>query len=69
MIPLSSIKQAFAVGCTEPWEIADYLEVDERFLRDALQYYQERYGEEMIRERQEAELREALKEAGIDIED
>lgn len=69
MIPLTSIKQAFTVGYTEPWEIAEYLEVDERFLREALQYYEEVHGNELIRERQEMELREALKEVGIEIND
>ena len=68
MIPLSSIKQAFTVGYTELWEMAEYLEVDERFLREALQYYEEVHGNELIRERQEMELREALKEVGIEIE-
>lgn len=69
MLPLSSIRQAFIVGCREPWEIADYLDVDERFLREAMQYYEEVYGNELIRERQEMELREALKEVGIEIND
>jgi len=69
MLPLSSIRQAFIVGCREPWEIADYLDVDERFLREAMQYYEEVYGEELIRQRQEAELREALQDAGIDVDE
>lgn len=69
MIPLTSIKQAFTVGYTDPWEIAEYLDVDERFLREAMQYYEEVHGDKLIRERQEAELREALKEAGIEIDE
>lgn len=69
MLPLSSIRQAFIVGCREPWEMAEYLDVDERFLREALQYYEEVYGDELIRQRQEAELREALQNAGIDVDE
>lgn len=69
ILPLSSIRQAFIVGCREPWEIAEYLDVDERFLREALQYYEEVYGDELIRQRQGAELREALQDAGIDVDD
>lgn len=69
MIPLSSIKRAIEKGYYETWEIAEYLDVDERFLREALQYYEEVYGDELIRQRQEAELREALQDAGIDVDD
>lgn len=69
MVPLNSIKQALTVGCREPWEMAEYLDVDERFLREALQYYEEVYGDELIRQRQEAELREALQNAGIDVDE
>lgn len=69
MAPLDSIKQALTIGCREPWEIAEYLDVDERFLREALQYYEEVYGDELVRQRQEAELREALQNAGIDVEE
>lgn len=69
MIPLSSIKQAFAAGHYEPWVIAEYLDIDERFLKEAMQYYEAVYGNELIRWRQEAELREAFREAGIEIED
>ena len=68
MVPLSSIKQAFTMGHYEPWEIAEYLDVDERFLREAMQYYEEVHGDELIRWRQEAELREAFRDAGIEIE-
>ena len=68
MVPLKSIQQAFIAGHYEPWEIADYLDVDERFLREAMQYYEEVHGDELIRQRQEAELREALQDAGIDVD-
>lgn len=69
MAPLDSIKQAFTAGYYEPWDIAEYLDVDERFLREAMQYYEEVHGDELIRWRQEAELREAFRDAGIKIED
>lgn len=39
LVPREAIETAFCNGYTEPWEIAEYLSVDERFLRDALLYY------------------------------
>lgn len=69
IVPLSSIQQVFVAGCREPWEMAEYLDVDEKFLREALQYYEDVHGDELIRLRQEAEFRDALGDAGIDIND
>lgn len=39
MIPRSDILAAIEAGCREIWEIAEYLDVDEQFLREALRYY------------------------------
>lgn len=39
MIPRIDILAAIEAGCREIWEIAEYLDVDEQFLRDALVYY------------------------------
>lgn len=39
MLPLQAIDSAFGYGCKEVWEIAEYLNIDEEFLRDALAYY------------------------------
>lgn len=39
ILPKDIIDAAIADGYTEIWDIAEYLEVDEGFLRDALQYY------------------------------
>ncbi len=39
ILPKDLIDAAIANGYTEVWDIAEYLEVDELFLRDALQYY------------------------------
>ena len=41
MIPLSSIKRAIEKGYYETWEIAEYLDVDEKFLREAIKHYEE----------------------------
>lgn len=58
MVPLENIKRAYASGCSETWEIAEHLDVDEQFLKEAMQYYQEKYGDELLRERQKAEFEE-----------
>lgn len=58
MVSLENIKRAYASGCSEPWEIAEHLDVDEQFLKEAMQYYQEKYGDELLRERQKAEFEE-----------
>lgn len=49
MIPLSSIKRAIEKGYYETWEIAEYLDVDEKFLREAIKHYEEVDGDELIR--------------------
>lgn len=68
-VPLEKIKQAYHAGYTEPWEIAEYLDIDEEFLREAIQYYEQKYGYELLRERQEAEFLESLKVAGIEFDE
>ena len=39
VVPEEKISEAISEGYTEVWEIADHLDVDEQFLKDALQYY------------------------------
>lgn len=39
ILPRNLIDAAMKNGYTEVWALAEYLEVDEEFLRDALQYY------------------------------
>lgn len=39
IIPIENIQFAFADGHTEIWDMAEYLDVDEEFLRDALIHY------------------------------
>lgn len=39
LLPLNDIIRAVKSGHTEIWDMADYLDVDEIFLRDALKYY------------------------------
>lgn len=39
ILPPELIQFAFADGHTEIWDMAEYLDVDESFLREALQYY------------------------------
>lgn len=41
IVPLENIKQAYCSGYSETWEIAEYLDVDEQFLKEAMQYYKE----------------------------
>ena len=39
LVPIENINFAFADGHTEIWDMAEYLGVDEEFLRDALIHY------------------------------
>lgn len=39
LIPVEAIQTAIDNGYTEIWNIAEFLEVDKAFLKDALQYY------------------------------
>lgn len=39
MVPLENILFAAQDGHTDAWDMAEYLDVDEEFLRDALMYY------------------------------
>lgn len=39
LVPLQLIRFSIADGHVEPWDMAEYLDVDEEFLRDALKYY------------------------------
>ena len=39
MIPFTKILEGFMSGCNQPYEMAEYLDVDEQFLRDCLRHY------------------------------
>ncbi len=39
LVPIENIQFAFADGHTEIWNMAEYLDVDEAFLKEALIYY------------------------------
>ena len=39
LIPLSRLKEAIANGYTDIWDLADYFEVSEDFMRQAILYY------------------------------
>ncbi len=44
LIPLKSIITASFECCTNIYELAEYLDVTEEFLKETLQHYQEKYG-------------------------
>jgi len=44
LIGLSGIVQAFKHGCRNQYEMADFLDVTEKFLREALECYKDKYG-------------------------
>lgn len=44
LVPLKSIVQASFDGCANLYELAEYLDVTEDFLREALTFYQDKYG-------------------------
>lgn len=39
LVPEENIRQAIADGYTDIWDLAEHLNVDEAFLKEALQYY------------------------------
>lgn len=43
-IGLSGLIGAYEAGCRKKYEVAEYLDVTEEYLDDALQYYREKYG-------------------------
>ena len=45
LLPVEDIKKAMLSGCTEVWQLAEYFNVTERFLKRAIQIYQ---NEEML---------------------
>ena len=44
LVPLKSIIKASFECCTNIYELAEYLDVTEDFLKEVLQYYQSKYG-------------------------
>lgn len=44
LAPLESIIKASFDGCTNVYELAEYLDVTEKFLKETLEYYQNKYG-------------------------
>ncbi|MFB7142036.1 ImmA/IrrE family metallo-endopeptidase [Gottfriedia sp. NPDC056225] len=45
LIPLSSLIDAYNNGCTNRFEVAEFLDVTEEFLQEALDRYIEKYGD------------------------
>ena len=68
LVPFTAIQQAHEAGYFEAYEVAEYLDVDEEFLKESLEYYEQKYGDEIIKKRQEREFKEALMLAGIEFE-
>ena len=51
LVPLENIRQAYGHGYIESYDIAEYLDVDEGFLKDSLEYYREKFGETFQKEK------------------
>lgn len=47
---LTDLILAFKVGCRNRYEFAEYLEITESFLQEAIDYYKEKYGPYIIQE-------------------
>jgi hypothetical protein len=43
-VPLDKLTEAYKAGIRNRFELAEYLEVTERFLEEAIKYYREKYG-------------------------
>lgn len=59
LIPLSSIKDAYRKGYTDLYHMAEYLDIDEQFLRDCIECYESKYGD-IWQEERDSKLAEAL---------
>jgi len=44
LIGITGLINAYKYGCRNKYEIAEYLNVSEQFLEDAIKYYHEKYG-------------------------
>jgi len=44
LVPLKSLIKASYNGCTDLYELAEYLDVTEEFLKDTLNYYESKFG-------------------------
>ncbi len=70
LIPLEHIKEACRNGCTDIYEIAEYLDIDEAFLRESIICYESKYGDIWQEEKQQAfadALLNCVRNADIDI--
>lgn len=47
---IDDLIQAYKAGCRNRYEIAEYLEITEAFLQEAIDYYKEKYGPYIIQE-------------------
>lgn len=45
VLPLSCFVEAYKYGCSNPFEVAEFLNVTESFLQEALERYIEKYGD------------------------
>lgn len=61
LVPLEDIKHAYRSGYIELYEMAEYLEVDESFLKESLEYYQQKYGPGLFQEKEADMLSGLLK--------
>ena len=50
LIGLKGIINSYLYGCTNIYEMADFLEVTENFLKEALQWYKSKYGISIVYE-------------------
>lgn len=44
LIGLAGLVQAFEYGCRNQYEMAEYLDITEEYLEDALMHYRSKYG-------------------------
>lgn len=61
LVPLEDIKRAYTNGYSESWEVAEFLEVDEEFLKDSIEFYQQKYGPNIFDIQEQDKLEYLLK--------
>lgn len=44
IVPLNAIIEAYNIGCLSYYSVSEYLDIDEEFLHEAIEFYKRKYG-------------------------
>ena len=60
LVPIDELKRAFDAGCRSTYEIAEYLDIDEGFLKESLDHYTAKHGQSFFGQIDEATKLQSL---------